>query len=55
MKEEFITDTKGYKRRVLLPKEIEYTEPFWEEDSDKCGLLDFNTGKKYYAGKIIFG
>ncbi len=55
MKEDFVVDIKGSKRRVLIPRGAENIEPFWEEGVDNCGLIDYSTGKKYYAGKIIWG
>jgi hypothetical protein len=55
MEESFVVDINGFKRRVLIPRGAENIEPFWEEEVDKCGLIDRSTDKKYYAGKVIWG
>lgn len=54
LRSEFITGNDGFQLRVLVPADSEYLEPFWEEQADKCGLMD-SSGKKYYADKAVWG
>lgn len=51
----FVFDVEGYRRSVLIPTDVESVEPFWGEGVDDCGLMDRSTGKKYYAGKVLWG